>query len=326
MPRYWMITNRNVKAESLGTAVASQLSFFVSDSADLRKLGNWERVSPADFRKALQAEADAFPLVEETDHERQKHVSVFIHGYNNSWDDSASRYQKLTDSLYAGKSGLGHCILFAWPSEGSKFGYLPDREDARASGPALSHVFNVLYEHALAMQKKAADGSSVCKAKVSVIAHSMGNWVLQNALRYTWERQNKPLLVSLINQCLMVAADVDNDIFAGGENVGNGPGEGIANLCYRVAALYTGRDSVLGMSAGLKHFGKRRLGRSGLDRHVTQPDNVCDFDCTNLIPAAEKNVHSAYFWTPATLSLMKLLLQGHDREVVAEKAGLLAAA
>ena len=35
----------------------------------------------------------------------------------------------------------------------------------------------------------------------------------------------------------------------------------MANLCYRVGALYTGLDQVLGASARLKHFGTRRLGR-----------------------------------------------------------------
>ena len=61
----------------------------------------------------------------------------------------------------------------------------------------------------------------------------------------------------------MVAADVDNDIFRNGETVSHGDGEGLANLSYRITALYTGRDNVLGASAGLKHFGKHQLARSG---------------------------------------------------------------
>jgi esterase/lipase superfamily enzyme len=322
MPKYWMITNRSAEKDGLGKRLAD-LSFYTCDKAAVDDFKNWTPLSPAKFRDELQAVADAFPLIPDTEHEKQKHVTVFVHGYNNSWDDAARRYKQITDDLYAGPNGLGVCVLFNWPSDGSKFGYFPDREDARLSGPGLAHVFNMLYEHAMRMQRKAADGTGVCKAKVSVIAHSMGNWVLQNALRYTWERQNKPLLVSLVNQCLMVAADVDNDLFAGGDTVGNGAGEGMANLCYRISALYTGRDSVLGMSAGLKHFGKRRLGRSGLDLTVEQPDNVCDFDCSALFPQAEKDIHSAYFPTKKTQDVMRDLLRGYDREVVREKAGLI---
>lgn len=315
---YWMVTNRNVESDGLGIKLAD-LSFWVCDQQQVDNLSNWTKVSAAQFRRQLIEVAEAFPLIDETEHEEQKHLTLFIHGFNNSWADAARRYKQITDDLYRGQDGLGVCVLFTWPSNATKFGYLPDREDARASGPGLAGVFNELYKQSLRMQESAAAGKGACKAKVSVIAHSMGNWVLQNALRYTWERQNKPLLMSLINQCLMVAADVDNDLFAGGEAVGNSPSEGMANLCYRVAALYSGRDSVLGMSAGLKHFGKRRLGRSGLDRQVTEPDNVCDFDCSGLFPHDEKNIHTAYFWTKATQQVMRDLLRGYDRAIVMEK-------
>lgn len=316
MPRYWMITNRNASAETLGDRRTENLSYYVADDGKLDTLKSWKPVSPSEFRKQLATATAEFPLVPEYEHELQKHVTLFVHGYNNDWADAARRYQQICDDLYAGENGLGLCVLFTWPSNGFTTDYLSDRQDARASGPALAEVFNTLYEHARLMQEKAADGRDLCRAKVSVIAHSMGNWVLQNALYYTWERKNKPLLVSLVNQCVMVAADVDNDLFASGEVVGTGRAEGIANLCYRITALYSGRDSVLGVSAGLKHFGKRRLGRSGLDRSAPLPDNVWDFDCTPLFPAKENNIHSAYFWTPKTQTVIRAVLRGHDRGLI----------
>src|SRR5258705_2950012 len=97
------------------------------------------------------------------------------------------------------------------------------------------------------------DPSNVCKAKISLIAHSMGNYMLQKAMAVVWTRKNQPLLMSLISQLLMVAADVDNDIFKGGEMVQQSDGDAIANLTYRITALYSGKDPVLGLSAGLKH-------------------------------------------------------------------------
>ena len=126
----------------------------------------------------------------------------------------------------------------------------------------------------------------------SDLAHSMGNFLLQKAMQICWTRRNQPLLMSLINQLIMVAADVDNDLFRAGESVDKSDGDAIANLTYRITALYTGRDPVLGLSAGLKHFGKRRLGRSGLDPRPGErdgekklPDNVWDVDCTGLFPS-----------------------------------------
>jgi esterase/lipase superfamily enzyme len=316
MPKYWMITNRDTSPTNIGTGRVDKLSYYTADRGPIDNLTSWSPRTQADFRRALAAQADAFPLIPDSDHEHQKHITLFVHGYNNDWMDAARRYKQITDDLFAGPKGLGLCVLFTWPSNGQTAHYLADRDDARASGPALSTVFNLLYDQAMIMQQKAADGTAVCKAKVSVLAHSMGNWVLQNALQYTWERYNKPLLVSLINQCVMVAADVDNDLFAGGESIGVGGSEGMANLCYRITALYSGKDSVLGMSAGLKHFGKRRLGRSGLDHGVKEPDNVWDFDCSALFKPDEDEIHSAYFWTSKIQRVLRAVLQGYDRDII----------
>jgi hypothetical protein len=90
----------------------------------------------------------------------------------------------------------------------------------------------------------------------------------------------------------------------------------MANLTYRITALYTGRDPVLGLSAGLKHFGKRRLGRSGLDRTGTHSDNVWDVDCTTLIAAQAQDVHSCYFDETQTIDLMRQVLRGVDRKML----------
>src|SRR5712692_5802660 len=163
------------------------------------------------------------------------------------------------------------------------------------------------------------DPANGCKAKTSVIAHSMGNYVVENEMNVAWTRKNRPLLMSLINQMVMVAADVDNDLFRAGDTVQHGDGEGIANLSYRVTAMYSGRDSVLGASAGLKHFGKRRLGRSGLDRTCPVPDNVWDVDASTLIDPKLDGmaVHSAYFREDSCIKLMRAILRGIDRKILA---------
>ena len=44
--------------------------------------------------------------------------------------------------------------------------------------------------------------------------------------------------------------------------------------------------------------------------------------CTPLFPAKESNIHSAYFWTPAIIALMRQLLRGQDRTIATEGAGL----
>jgi len=280
-------------------------------------LKTWRGVSETQFQTLLAAAADKFPLLPHAEHEDQRHVALFVHGYNNDWSEAAKRYDQIRRELFE-KNDLGICVLFSWPSDGTPLGYLADRADARACAPDLAAVLSNLYDWLVAKQAVAADPATACRAKTSIIAHSMGNYLLQNAMQQVWLRKNSPLLVSLVNQLLMVAADVDWDLFKSGETVDGSDGDAIANLTYRVTALYSGRDAVLGASAGLKHFGERRLGRSGLLKDPAPSSNVWDADCSSLIAKSvgSGDVHSAYFDGSKTLSLMKDVLTGVDRDIL----------
>ncbi len=322
--RYWMITNRRLEGSgdtaTLGKKDAGALRFFTAppDAGDLTKLSAWQALDRRKFRKELADAASTFPDVAEGNNEAQQHVTIYIHGYNNTWEGAVGRYQKIVNELYTGAGGLGECIFFTWPSNGEKAAYLADRLDARRSADDLAGVLAELYDWLVGKQASCAAGGDPCRAKTSIIAHSMGAYLVEEALYHVWNGKNRPLLVSLINQLLLVAADVDNDLFGSGEAIGGSPGEGIANLSYRVTALYTGLDSVLGASAGLKHFGKRRLGRSGLDRNKPLPDNVWDVDISSLFDVTKDHgsYHSAAFEEPKCLQLMQQVLRGVDRRIL----------
>lgn len=332
MSNAYMITNRQMSSQDLtGRPDLRNTRYFFStgNGDELRDLNNWEQLSPQNFRDAVAAEASVFESIPEEDNEEQKHITLFIHGYNNNWREAVTRYSKLRSSLFSGTNGIGVPIFFTWPSDGSVAGYLSDREDARAAAPQVADVFVFLHDHLVTMQRAAAvnntrNGSAegknqttLCKAKMSVIAHSMGNYVMQNALSIASQKLNNPQLITLIHQLVMVAADVDNDIFQK-DKPNNSDGALMANLCYRISSLFSGLDQVLGASAGLKHFGTRRLGRSGLANATNVWDNVCQFDMSSLIEGA-KNSHSAIFDTPEAMNLLRDVIRGVDRGVVASR-------
>jgi esterase/lipase superfamily enzyme len=318
MPQYWMITDRAME-DGLPGGSRGPLTYWVADQGPLDNFQNWKSVTQANFQTLLVAAADQFPALPHGDNEKQSHVTFFVHGYNNGWTDAAKRYEQLCADLYSGPDSLGLCISYDWPSEGSALDYLPDRAHARECANDLAAVLSLLYDWLLAKQQATPDNpQDACKAKVSLIAHSMGNYLLQKAMAAAWTRKNQPLLVSLVNQLLMVAADVDNDLFdPDGSDFSDG--SAVANLTYRITALYSGRDAVLGASAGLKHFGTRRLGRSGLAT-VPPPntDNIWEVDCSDFFPASVggMDIHSAYFGPYDTLKLMKAILRGIDRTVL----------
>ena len=311
---YFMVTNRKVEKDGLSEKRVDSLSFFTGKgSTDLSKFANWTPFDKGeDFVKAVRAEAAKFPVLPDEHNAEQKHLSLFVHGYNNGWKDSAKRYMQIKRDLYDAKD-LGMLVLFSWPSNGTSAGYLPDREDARESGPQTAELFVRLHEIVTAEQRLAArtdDLSRMCRAKISVIAHSMGNYVVQKGLAVAAKRLNSPQLITLVHQLAMVAADVDNDLFQN-DRPQEDDGSLMSNLCYRISALYTGLDEVLGASAGLKHFGKRRLGRSGLAEPRNTWDNVFHQDVSSLI--VKKNIHSAVFDSPKSMALLEKVLRGVDR-------------
>ena len=335
MPTSFMISNRRFGGGDLGHQIDMRnLHYFVSASAatKLGTLAHWDKVTADQFRKKLTEEAQAFPTIADENNEAQKHVSLFIHGYNITWQESVTRYCQIQRELFTGRSGLGIPILFTWPSNGMAAAYLPDREDARCSAPQLADVFVHLHEHLSLMQRAAASNlvrngsvegdktTTICKAKVSVIAHSMGNFVLQNALAIASRKINNPQLVTLVHQLVMVAADVDNDIFQTDKPI-DADGSLMSNLCYRICALYSGADQVLGASAGLKHFGTRRLGRSGLADSQNVWDNVFAADVSPLTSTAS-NQHSAVFDCKESRGLLADILRGVDRKILFERYGV----
>jgi esterase/lipase superfamily enzyme len=272
----WLITNRNIEGNGFGTH-QTDLTYWTLKAPELPLdvLTSWQQQSMDGFKQLLIQTADHFPNPFGLPPERQKHVCLFIHGYNVTWTSAMATYCNVASHLFDGANSLGELISFDWPSKGALLGYLPDRAEARQTGDDLTEVLSQLYDWmSYKQQQTAISTDNACKAKTSIIAHSMGNYALEYAMNAVWTRKNRPLLVSLLQEILMVAADVDNDLFRSGETVQHGDGKGLANLSYRITALYSGRDNVLGASAGLKHFGKRRLGRAGLDRTYPVPDNV----------------------------------------------------
>jgi len=326
MYKYWLISDR----DNGGVGVERNqngLTYWVSDTAPLNDIQNWKSVSHDEFKTLLAGAADSFDALPQGQNEDQSHVSILIHGFNESFDHSTSFYQDFCGRLFDGEESMGICILYDWPSLGTVVGYEPDRASARDCAGDLTDILSELFDWLIVKQQAAisskGDPNQACKAKLSVIAHSMGNYVLQKAMAAAWTRKNQPLLVSLINQLLMVAADVDNDLFDVGAP-DNNDGAAVVNLTYRITALYSGRDAVLGASAGLKHFGTRRLGRSGLAHRpplVSGPpatDNVWDVECSSFFAPDVNgmNIHGAYFVTDGTIELMRQILRGIDRSIL----------
>ncbi|HZZ23079.1 MAG TPA: alpha/beta hydrolase [Roseiarcus sp.] len=126
---------------------------------------------------------------------REKEAFIFVHGFNNRFEDAVYRFaQILHDS--------GACadvapILFTWPSAGNVFAYNYDRDSANYSRDDLEKLLRYLQNDP---QVKT----------ISILAHSMGNWVTLEALRQMAIRDGR--VAPKVKVVMLADADVDVDI------------------------------------------------------------------------------------------------------------------
>jgi len=119
-------------------------------------------------------------------------VLVFIHGYNVTFHDAALRTAQLTYDL----GFKGPPILYSWPSQGAIYRYSADRESALWSADHLARLLDTVV---------AITGPK----RVNVIAHSMGNLVLTEALSKLAFVRHDTVLANLV----LAAPDVPLDLF-----------------------------------------------------------------------------------------------------------------
>lgn len=124
----------------------------------------------------------------------KRRVMVFIHGFNNRFEDAVYRFAQIVHDSNAKVVP----ILFTWPSRGSVFAYGYDRESGNYSRTSLENL----------LQDLARDPAV---GEVSILAHSMGNWVTMEALRQMAIRNGS--IPPKIANVMLAAPDVDVDVF-----------------------------------------------------------------------------------------------------------------
>ena len=123
-----------------------------------------------------------------------RRVMVFVHGYNNRFDDAVFRLAQIVHDSDADV----YPVLFTWPSRAKLLSYGYDRESANYSRTELETVLRSL-----------ARDPSV--GEVNILAHSMGNWLTMEALRQMAIRDGR--ISPKITTVMLAAPDIDVDVF-----------------------------------------------------------------------------------------------------------------
>jgi esterase/lipase superfamily enzyme len=123
-----------------------------------------------------------------------RHVLLFVHGFNTRFEEAVYRFAQIAHD--AGAPVVP--VLFTWPSRGKLFDYVYDRESATYSRDALEAV----------LQAMVKDPNV---ASISILAHSMGNFVAVEAIRQMTIRNRS--LSPKITDIMLAAPDIDVDVF-----------------------------------------------------------------------------------------------------------------
>jgi len=123
------------------------------------------------------------------------HALVFIHGFNNTYEDSVFRLAQIVHD-----SGMQATpILFTWPSRASLFGYEYDKESTNYSRTALEQSLRIL-----ASNPEVKD--------ITILAHSMGTWLAMESLRQMGIRDGH--VNAKIHNVILASPDIDIQVFA----------------------------------------------------------------------------------------------------------------
>jgi esterase/lipase superfamily enzyme len=210
-------------------------------------------------------------------------VLVFVHGYNNPFEDVLLLTGQLTYDLGFG----GKVILFSWPSAGSLTGY---DTDAEMSAKSIS-AFAELLRNLLAAQ--AAD-AAMPKGRIHLLAHSMGNRVLLGAMNELFADTPTKADSPPFGQIVMAAPDVGAAQF-------NNQIDCVIRNCEQASYYFCRQDAALKVSQNVNKY---------------EPVGLYPYFQSGLVTISADNAnssflgHSYFAGSVEMLSDIGLLIQG----------------
>jgi len=153
-------------------------------------------------------------------------VTLFVHGYNNSFADPAFRISQLAHDLELPAT----LTAFSWPSRGNPLGYEYDDDSTMFSRDPLQDML--------------FDLASANPRELILVAHSMGSFLLMETLRQI-ELQQPGWTARNVSAVILMSPDLGVDVF-------RAQASAFADWPQPFVIFVSGRDRVLQLSAVLR--------------------------------------------------------------------------
>ncbi len=200
-------------------------------------------------------------------------VMIFIHGYAYDFDDELKAIIDLKKIFVDNPaSPVEHILFISWPASGNivPLTYFDDKASSINSGTSLMRLF-YFYTQFLKDIFSNRD-LAPCQQRIHIMAHSMGNRVLQSML-YSLKKEN---ILRVIDQVLLVNSDVSYKVFEDSEDSFSK----LPLLANRISVYLNRKDVILGISQFTKNILTPRLGKNGPSNIEHLKDVVSIIDCT----------------------------------------------
>lgn len=227
-------------------------------------------------------------------------VLIYVHGFNVDLSLVLKRHRLIRKGLEA-LGYKGAVVSFDWPSADSALNYLDDRTDAKLTAIRL-------VTDAIAMFTRVQQQD--CEIATHVLAHSMGAFVLREALDDADDRRALVATGWSLSQVMLCSADVSADSM--------GPSAVSSSLyrhCIRLTNYSNPYDAVLSISNAKRVGVSPRVGRIGLPKSA--PAKAVNVDVgiyydenREKYAGVVNSDHSFYFSSPTFLKDVFLTLSG----------------
>ena len=223
-------------------------------------------------------------------------VLLYIHGFNNTAESEVfPRAIKLQELINKEKGdNFAYVVPLMWPCDDDSFlaiidDYWDDQKAADASGGAFSRMLSKFD----VWRSQEINKPHPCARRINIIAHSMGNRVLRNAISFWGKHDHAKQIPQLFRNIFMVAPDVVNNCLEPHESGSLIPKAG------RNVVVYYANDDLAMPASKLSNLKNKvvscRLGMTGPKNLSDVQNNVYEVDCDNFNNTFDKPTGHSYF-------------------------------
>ena len=247
--------------------------------------------------------------------DEERDTLVFIHGFNVSFNGAIEAGMRLAREVSiretSGDVRPVNVVVFSWPSDGAAIPYMSyysDREDARASGPALARAYLKLRDFLAQLPL-----AQRCGRRIHLLAHSMGAYVLRHGVQAILAKDADGL-VRLFDQILLAAPDEDDDTFELDTKL-----KPLPRIGRQVTVYFNPSDLALVTSDKTKG-NPDRLGSDGPRLVDLIPKKVVLVDCRNVARDADMLIGHSYYSRSAAMAFdIASVLEGVEPERIGNR-------